>query len=86
MLVGKPGHVIGERPGSSKDTAGLDRVDDASHTEQCISTHTVSNTAERWDLLTRWSGVESQLQMLPCQEMVALPVRNGETGNGVLLV
>lgn len=81
MLVGKPGHVTGERPGSGKDGARLERVSDASHIEQCIYTHTISNTSGWWDSLALRSGVESQPQMLPCQETVVLPVRSGSTGN-----
>lgn len=83
--MGKPGHVTGERPGSGKETAGLEEVDDASHKEQCTSTHTVLYATERWDLLTVWSGVESQLQMLPRQETLAMLVRSGLTGNSVSL-
>ncbi|GLD67588.1 glycogen synthase kinase-3 beta isoform X1, partial [Lates japonicus] len=80
MLVGKPGHVKGERPGSGKDCVGLEEVGDAS--EQYISTHIVSSPAEWRDSLALWSEVESQLQVPPCQETAVLPVRNGSTGNG----
>lgn len=56
MLVGKPGHVTGERPGSGKDGAGLEVVGDASHTLNNAFTPTQSQIL--WDGGTHWHCVQ----------------------------